>query len=339
MGSFVFAEYDNSSNQILDPNELSYSKPYILAQSAVPVMIAQSGNVQGNGFVLPGPPTSMTVNLSATSGSVTVTLGSSLFTGTSADVGKQLTFFDSASSAWRSSLITAAGTTTSCTATLSSTFSSISPGSIITGLGNPLPTAYTGGIWVYLPAGAVSGGAAGFYWCVATQTATANGILQVTTAYQSSMGIPKIPTGFSNAVGGSNFAGVQTDTVLASVVVPGGSMGANGALRIKRQYADSPSATIKVMKAFFGGTDLTFSSQTTTGAAYNDLRDVRNRGLTNAQISTGAWVSIGFDTGKMVYTSVDTTLSQVIELRGQNFGAATDFIVLEGFTVELLPSP
>jgi len=313
---------------------------YNLAQSAVPVMIAQSGVVLGGGILTPGSGIAGSVSLSATSGSgVTATLGVAALTGTAADVGKQISFFDGTGNAWRSALITAAGTTSTCTVTLQSTASGLGPFNTANSLGNPLPANYTGGIWVYLPAGAVSGGAAGFYWCVATQTATANGILQVTTAYQSSMGVSSIPTGFVNAVGsGSNFTGVTSTVTLAAPVVPGGAMGANGALRPMADYVFPQNANAKATRFALAGVAFTDNTNT-NNSGIKDLTLLRNRGVQTAQV--GGTIGFGWTVGQTAggalrYISADTSVNQALTVSAQ-LSNATDFIVLEGFTVEVLP--
>ena len=314
--------------------------PYILAQSAVPVMIAQSSLVVPAGQIPPGAGSSTSVTLSGTSGSVTVTLGSAVLAGTSADNGKQITFWDSVSSVWRSILITAFSSTTSCTGTLSSTAGGVGPHNTSNNcfVGNPLPTNYTSGIWVYLPAGAVSGGAAGFYWCMAYANTTANGILQVTTTYLASMGVPAIPSGpFVNAVGsGSNFTQTTSQITLASVTVPGGAMGANGSLRSKTSLRGCPTAGSKGLVNQFGATTVNTATETTQGSYSLETR-VWNQGVQNAQAYEGDFFYIyGSQMNVSGYSGIDASQTQAYTVLG-NVAVATDFIVLAALTVEVLP--
>ena len=330
---------------LIAPSGALASMPFIPAggQSAVPVMIAQSSQVQAGGLMVPGPITAaVTVTLSATSGAgVVLTLNTALLAGTSSDNGKQITVYDAANSVWRSALITTFSTTLIATVTLLGTWSSTSIAATTVSLGNPLPTNYTGGIWAYLPSGAVSGSAAGFYWGTATSTATANGILQVTTAYQATMGTPSIPTGFSNAVGsGSNFTQTTSAVTLASVTVPGGSMGANGALRIKAVDVIPNTSGVKTGSSFFGGILISSWGLTTGNLIISEMRQITNRGVQNAQMNGyGDGVSglgSGTFTPSLVYTAVDSSVTQNLTRTGQ-LAVATDFIVLEGYTVEVLP--
>jgi hypothetical protein len=339
MANLVFADYGPGpeNNLIMDPNDLSYYKTYILEQSAVPVMIAQSCFINGGGAIPSGLSTGQTTSLSATSGSVTMTFGGAILAGNSTDVGKQITFIDGTT--FRSALITAFGTTTTCTATLASTASGVGPFATGTFIGNPLPTNYTGGIWVYLPAGAVSGGLAGFYWCAATQTATANGILQVTTTFTATMGVPYIPRGpVVNAVGsGSNFTGVTTQQTLASAVVPGGAMGANGALRSTAQVSVPNTANTKTFRQRLGSGDVAGWSVGGPSAFIRDQRTVTNRGAQNIQsIYYDGIYGFGSLTGAATQITVDTSVSQNYTLGG-NIVNSTDFCILENFTLEILP--
>ena len=329
----------------VDTNGLVYkaSASYIIGQSSLPVMIAQSGYISSaSGAITPGPNTpAATVVLSATSGSVSVTLGSAILAGTSADNGKQITFYDSTSSIWRSLLITAFGTTLTCTATLSSTASGLGPFSTTTALGSPLPVNYTNGVWVYLPTGATALGSAGYYWCTPYETSSVNGMLQLTTAYQATMGIPTIPTGFSNALGsGANFTQVtSTNITLASVTIPGNSMGANGMLRASGLLTgDGAATTTRFITQNFGSLVVATGNYLITAALSGRIfQEIRNRGVTNGQIthhSTTTPAALGAALA-VTQGTVDTTVSQTYSVQG-SLTTATDFIVLEALTVEAL---
>jgi hypothetical protein len=317
-----------------------YVMPATLYQSAVPVMIAQSSQVQASGLMVPGALTAtVTVGLSATSGAgVTVTLGTALLTGTSADNGKQITVYDAASSVWRSALITAFSSTTVATCTLVGTWSSTSIAATSVAVGNPLPTNYAG-TWVYLPASAVSGGIAGFYWATATSTATANGVLQVTTTYQSAMGVPYIPSGpFVNAVGsGSNFTQSTSYITLVSATVLGGSLGANGRLYEEAWWSASSGGVSKGVILQYGGVALvsgSFGANFTT-LGLRQFGVLTNRGTQNANTynSSVAWGGVG---APFTNSNIDTSVNQQVIAQAQ-LTQATDFVVLEAFTTQVFP--
>ena len=308
-------------------------------QSAVPVMLTQNSQVQSSGLMVPGPITSgVIVTLSATSGAgVLMTLNTALFAGTSTDNGKQVTVYDAANSVWRSALITAFSTTLIATVTLLGTWSSASIAATTVALGNPLPANYTG-VWSYLPAGAVSGGAVGFYWCTATSTATASGILQVTTAYQAAIGTPAIPSVFSNAVGsGANFTQTTSIVGLGSISVAGSSMGANGGIRAHSKHRSSATAGGKQYVHYFGGSAVNSFSCTTQNHLGLDTK-IWNCGVQNNFVYEGG-MSATFSAQMTLggYQSVDTTQSQPFNIAAI-LSAATDFCILEGYTIEVLPA-
>jgi hypothetical protein len=322
---------------IVDGNGNSIA-PIILSQSAVPVMVAQSGFIVAIGtvgYLVAGPNTASTVGLSATSGSgVTVTFGSAILSGTAADIGKQVSIYDNVGGAWRSILITGNTSTTTCTATLASTFSSTSISSTNCHVGNPLPTNYTGGIWVCLPAGAVSGGAAGFYWCVAASTATANSILQVTTAFQSTMGVPAIPTGFSNATGsGANFTGVTTAIPVFQPVLSGSAMGANGAFTVAERHVLTNNSNAKTVRLSYGGTTIGINDNEASKAGGGFVATVRNMS-TNLQTAPASGGD--YSSAAPVFASINSAADQTIAISLQN-STATDYSILCGATLTLLP--
>ena len=121
-------------------------------------------------------------------------------------------------------------------------------------LGTALSAIYAAA-WIYLPAGAVVGGAAGLYY--ATFSSTTVG--QVYTNYvnpASTQLIPAISAGTPVAAVGSNSAYttvVATDTPLATIDVPGLLMGANGRIRVTRRESTINNANGKTSKFSFGG--------------------------------------------------------------------------------------
>lgn len=199
-----------------------------------------------------------------------------------------------------------------------------------------LATTYSGGIWLRLPASAVVGGAAGLYWAVMSSTTQG----QVYTAFvdTTSAFTPYIPTGLVAAVG-SNAAYTQTtaaDITLINVSLPGGTMGANGGLRIYPQCVYVSSANIKSFKIALGGTAIAVFNNTTST---HDTRPwtLRNRGNQARNIDTASigYAALATSPG---YRTIDTAADQSILLLGNLTVSALDCIVLEGFTVEVLPS-
>lgn len=209
-------------------------------------------------------------------------------------------------------------------------------------LGTAIPTTYAGGIWLRLPAGAVSGGAAGLYWAVMSSTTQG----QVYTAFvdTASPFTPYIPTGLVAAVG-SNAAYTQTtaaDVTLANVTVPGGALGSTGALRVAAVLSLNGTTTAKTTKLKLAGSE--WYGATNQGTAYNAQRviaELRNRSSQSAQV--GQWGSIAASASLAgvpspnLFLGVDTSTANQLVVSEQ-LATATDCIVLEGFTIEVLPS-
>lgn len=203
-------------------------------------------------------------------------------------------------------------------------------------LGTALPTTYANA-WVYLPAGAVSGGLAGLYF--ATFSSTTVGVITTTYKSLAAAFTPYIATGTVVATG-SNSAYTQTtatDITLANITVPGGLMGANGMLRPMAAYASLNNANSKPVKLYLGGTNFGGSSLSMTSlAGAQFVRTVQNRGSQASQVCLGSSAASNFMGVSPTYLSIDTSVNKALTFTAQ-LTTATDYIVLEGFTVEVLP--
>ncbi len=202
-------------------------------------------------------------------------------------------------------------------------------------LGTALPTTYSGGIWLRLPAGAVVGGLAGLYWAVMSSTTA--GQVHTTFADPASQFIPYIPTGLVAAVG-SDAAYTQTTAIvtLVNVTVPGGSMGLNGGFRINQNQHGSGAGS-KAFRNYFGGS-LIWNPQSVISNATGGTLIVRNRGVVNKQCNLNSSTGdVTTSAGAVSYGTVDTSVNQFIGLTAQLVGA-TDAATVEAFTIEILPS-
>ena len=219
----------------------------------------------------------------------------------------------------------------------------ISTAGVITLTGITLPTNYTGGLWVYLMAGDVVGGAEGLYFAIQTSNTT-NATIQVKTNYQApgSAFTPFIPELSVNAVG-SDVALVDNSGVyrtLANITVPGGLMGANGAWRNTAFFTYPNNANNKTMRGIFGGSVIIQVTPSTT-AVQAWTRSFRNNGVQNSNVSSGAMVTSdsGASSSSFGRFAINTAVDQAFTLNANisAAGKATDYIVLEGFTFEVLP--
>jgi hypothetical protein len=204
-------------------------------------------------------------------------------------------------------------------------------------LGTALLRTYSNGIWFYLPAGAVVGGLAGLYWCVMSSTTAGQVYTKFTDT--SSGFVPYIPTGtLVNAVG-SNAAYTQTtgaDLALCSVVVPANAMGLNGCLRIKSIHVNIANANTKVARHLLGGLsfDSIGSASTSNQMVINNT--IFNTGIASSQISQ-SWGMSGTSTAGVATGNIDTSLQQSLVFSSQ-LSVATDYLILEAQTTEILPS-
>lgn len=186
--------------------------------------------------------------------------------------------------------------------------------------------------WVYLPAGAVVGGLAGWYYAVGSSTT----VFQVYTAYQATMDKPYIPGLLTAAVGsGGAYTGVTSAVSMGSVVVPANTLGLCGAVEIAALGAWPNNANNKTFVARFGGSTV-LSTVATTTLGMTLRKKVQNR-ATNAQV-----IHATAETGAAVATSpsllaIDTTADVVVDIAG-TMAVATDYMVLESLSVEHVPA-
>ena len=204
-----------------------------------------------------------------------------------------------------------------------------------------LPTAY-GGAWMYFPASASLPSGAGLYWV--SSVTTTGGNITTSFANASAAFTPYIP---SNPVlitsGGAAYTQTTgVDITLANITVPGGLMGANGALRTYVSHSLANTAGAKPSKLFHGGAQCGTFSIPTSSAIGRSMHELSNRGSQTSQYATSGLSSAGtsFANGASAligyYGSIDTSITQPLTFTG-NIAVATDYIVLEGFTVEVFP--
>jgi hypothetical protein len=197
-----------------------------------------------------------------------------------------------------------------------------------------LPTTYANA-YVYLPAGAiVTASAAGFYYATFSST-TAATIFNNTYTPGTPATIPASPTAFATTGPGA-FTGVITEISMASVTIPGNSMGVNGATEAVSTWGMTSSVNNKTMRVKFGGTAVTTAVLTTNIQAQLFSRII-NRGVTGKQISSQGTSGggLGGAAGASIYPAIDTTADVVLLFTGQNANAA-DNLVLEGYNATIL---
>lgn len=129
-----------------------------------------------------------------------------------------------------------------------------------------------------------------------------------------------------------------TGLTIVSMTIPGGSMGNNGSQRINYSMSYNNSAGTKQMTLIRGGlwTHQIIGSTTQWAEA---IVSTKNRGVQNRQLNskTGSpGTVIGQNSSTDLYTSVDTSVDHALNFAAQ-LNTATDYIILEGYSVETLP--
>ena len=205
-------------------------------------------------------------------------------------------------------------------------------------LGTALPTTYAAA-FCYFPASAVSGDSTGGIYYVVFSSTTVGvvyaGKYGVANGVGSVAFTPVIPSGTLVAVTGSNsaYTGSTTETTLINVTLPAGDLGNNGQIVVTSNWATNNSAGAKTGTVYLGGTAVGTASSYTTSTGGSSMNSIRNRGVLNVQTSQ---LIGGAATGASVYTAIDTSTDKAITITG-DLDTATDNVILEGFTITLLP--
>lgn len=198
------------------------------------------------------------------------------------------------------------------------------------------------GIWLYFPSTAFSTAAAGWYWCVMTNTTTG-------TVYNSVYTAPGMPGLGSTAAGivtgsGSQYA-QATGSYTASLValVPGNSIGPNGHLRVTAQFSNNNTGNNKLARTFvYTTTAIASGVGAQLGTETSNVNQMHilkffNLGVTNSNafVAVGAVVLQSGTALQLV--SYDTTQSIYIGPCLQ-VATATDWIICMNYCIEVLPS-
>lgn len=202
---------------------------------------------------------------------------------------------------------------------------------------NPMPNSYSSGLWLYFPATAMADGLAGFRWCVGSSTTA----FLVKSPYLGAIGIPAVPEIVEAGVGsGVAYTGATIEIALASVTLPGGSMGPNGRLVFSGLGSMAAgSATSRSIRLRIASSDVVrfISTAATANCMGTNGRAITNRGVTNRQIlgDPSTLIDAGYVAAVPQVTSIDTTTDQPLKAIGIMV-TPTDSVVLEHFLFELL---
>lgn len=143
--------------------------------------------------------------------------------------------------------------------------------------------------------------------------------------------------GSSGAAAG--VTGTTSETQLASITVPAGAMGKNGAVGITTLWSYTNSANGKTVRVRFGGpSGVAYQTLVaTTTATLQTQTIIINNNSTGAQKAfTGLTLPYATSTSALTTSSVDTTAATTIYISGQ-LASSGETITLESYTVELIP--
>ena len=145
-----------------------------------------------------------------------------------------------------------------------------------------------------------------------------------------------------NGITAGAYVGGTTEAILTSIIIPGGSMGANGMIRAQSSWGCSNSANNKIARTRLDGVMFGQQSQTTM-ASFSMMNGIKNRGNLAIQFQpangTGSpSIALGSSPSSSsinAQTTIDTAVDTTLTLRGK-LDVATDFLVLETCTIEIL---
>lgn len=141
-------------------------------------------------------------------------------------------------------------------------------------------------------------------------------------------------------IASATLTGTLVETTLATINVPGGLLGANGVMRVTSLWSATGIGGAKTPRVKFAGNTIwTGTMGANALGSYFDIVQIANRNATNSQISTPPTIggSYGQNNAALVATAVDTTAVSQITITGQ-LASVGDTMVLEGYTVEFIPS-
>lgn len=144
------------------------------------------------------------------------------------------------------------------------------------------------------------------------------------------------PTGITAGAytGGTGLA------VLTSITVPGGALGPNGRVRIEGELAGAATTNAKTARCIFAGIPISvhqFSSSSVTASRFSGRVTNRGSSALNYYVQTFlANQADGIAGLTAAQLTVDTANEQGIAITGQ-LSVATDFIILEAISIEILP--
>lgn len=124
------------------------------------------------------------------------------------------------------------------------------------------------------------------------------------------------------------------ENTLATILVPAGSMGASGMIRVTTLWSANNSVNNKIFRIKFGGTQFSGRVVSSTTLTFYDQVLISNR-TASTQVSNQTNGVFGISTAAVATGTVDTTVNQNVTLTVQKASGA-DTATLESYLVELI---
>ncbi len=192
-------------------------------------------------------------------------------------------------------------------------------------VGTALPYLPAGVVNVYLFASGIT--TAGLYFATFTGSA-ASPVCQVWTDAAATMKPVTVAGAYTPTLG--------SVVGLANIIV--NNVGINGRITTEAFFAMQSSANTKRCQIIFGGTVFK-NIPVTTNISLSLKSSIANRGAANSQygFSDGTPTDLGAGNANTVYAAVDTSTDQTLSISASINTSTAEFVILEGYRVEVLP--
>lgn len=141
------------------------------------------------------------------------------------------------------------------------------------------------------------------------------------------------PSVLANSAVAQSATGLTTEVVLATVVLPGGTLGPNGALRINAGFTATNNANAKFASVKFGGQALLSMNLANGAAGSIGLVCTNRNSLASQYIRNNGHSPV---TGLNSQSTANTAIDQILQIT-MTLAVGTDIGTLESFTIEVLP--
>jgi hypothetical protein len=131
--------------------------------------------------------------------------------------------------------------------------------------------------------------------------------------------------------------GTTTETTLATITIPAGSMGPNGQIEVTTLWSCTNSANNKTLRVKFGSTAF-LNVAATTSAAIHVLTRIANRNSAASQVGSPSSTtnSLGATGASVTTAAIDTTADVTLAITGQ-LASASETLTLESYIVKIYP--